>query len=202
MTKPKWILFDLGGVVFDYRDALKDVSAHLGIEESLLLNHIIDHLENGELGYLSFEDAWKEILQTLQINTEPKFIIDIWWDLKRWVTNTRELIKKLHSNGYKLAVFTNNWKDMVSSYFYNIEEAKLFDHIFDSSEIHLRKPDKKFYEYVENKLNAHGQDILFIDDSPDNLKTARYLNWNTYLYALGDDNGKKSSMILKELLLG
>ena len=60
----------------------------------------------------------------------------------------------------------------------------LYDYVFLSFEIGLKKPSKEIYEYVEQHVPFKKEDILFIDDREDNINMAKEMGWNT-LHATG-----------------
>ena len=55
----------------------------------------------------------------------------------------------------------------------------LFDFIFESKEIGLRKPDQAFYDYVLEKVNTSPEEIIFLDDLGINLKPAKAMGITT-----------------------
>ena len=58
-------------------------------------------------------------------------------------------------------------------------ELKKFDYVWLSFELKCRKPDKKIYKIVEKNCKIKPENILFIDDSKENIETAKQLGWNT-----------------------
>lgn len=58
-------------------------------------------------------------------------------------------------------------------------ELKKFDYVWLSFELKCRKPDKKIYKIVEKDCKIKPENILFIDDSKENIETAKQLGWNT-----------------------
>ena len=55
----------------------------------------------------------------------------------------------------------------------------LYDYVFLSFEMGVRKPDIEIYYKVQEKLPFKPSDILFIDDRYDNIETAKKVGWNT-----------------------
>lgn len=53
-----------------------------------------------------------------------------------------------------------------------------FDYVWLSFEIESRKPDQKTYEIVEKDCNILPENILFIDDTMENLLVAEKRGWN------------------------
>jgi putative hydrolase of the HAD superfamily len=52
-------------------------------------------------------------------------------------------------------------------------ELELFDAVYISNQIGLRKPDRKSYEYVLAQQGVAGQEAVFFDDHPGNVEAAR-----------------------------
>lgn len=200
--KPKWVIFDVGQVLYDYKSFQNQVSKHLNIEHELLKAELEDVFVRSMQGEMTFEEVWQEVLGSYGKEKELKNILDIWWDSKKFVVDTKLLVKQLHEKGYSIALFTNNWPNMTEGILKNIgEDSFVIKHMFESSVEKLRKPDIKFYELVERKTGAKENEIYFIDDKEENLITAETLGWQTFLYELGKDNGKKSNDKIRKKLL-
>ena len=76
------------------------------------------------------------------------------------------------------------------------ELEKVFDFFISSSEIGMRKPEAKIYEYAMEKVRevakakgkgqVKGEDVVFLDDIGENLKAAgQYVGWRTIKVELG-----------------
>ncbi|MEK7592350.1 MAG: hypothetical protein AAB508_03045 [Patescibacteria group bacterium] len=65
LHKPKWIVFDIGGVLFDSLSALKEISEFLGVEQTQIIEMITENLGDNELGKMSFNNVWVNILNRL-----------------------------------------------------------------------------------------------------------------------------------------
>ena len=50
---------------------------------------------------------------------------------------------------------------------------KMFDYVFLSFEIGLRKPDREIYEYVLKSIQTTPNNVLFIDDYINNIQGAK-----------------------------
>ena len=84
------------------------------------------------------------------------------------------------SKYYTSICITNNFKYISSNSFKSIKSY--FNHIFESSNLAMRKPEKKIYNYVLKNLGVKAEEILFIDDLGINLKPARLLGFHTYKF--------------------
>ena len=55
----------------------------------------------------------------------------------------------------------------------------LFDYVFESKELGLRKPDQEFYDHVMEEVKISPEKIIFLDDLGINLKPAKLMGITT-----------------------
>lgn len=79
-------------------------------------------------------------------------------------------------------LLTNNIAEWRSGWHGLLELSSLFDHVIDSSEVGMRKPEQRIYLLAEELLGRQGPKLLFIDDLGVNLKPARERGWQTLKY--------------------
>ncbi|MFX1303844.1 MAG: HAD family hydrolase [Promethearchaeota archaeon] len=88
-----------------------------------------------------------------------------------------EIIKKIRdSNQYKLIALSN----VNSSHWNYILDKKwdfmnYFDELILSHEIHLIKPNPKIFEYAIQKIGCKPEQIVYIDDGLNNIRSAKEL---------------------------
>ncbi|MFX1259455.1 MAG: HAD-IA family hydrolase, partial [Promethearchaeota archaeon] len=106
----------------------------------------------------------------------------------------KKIVEKLHKAGFIVSLMSNTFELHVKSNelrgFY-----KIFDHIFLSTEIKLRKPDLEKYKYVLKKLDTSPKSCIFIDDKLTNIITARQLG----MYVIRFESIEKFKEQLKQL---
>ena len=68
-----------------------------------------------------------------------------------------------------------------------IEFTALFDKIYLSFEIGVRKPAKSAFKIILKENNLKPNEVLFIDDSPQHIETAERLGMNCY-YLLDEED--------------
>lgn len=199
--KPRWVIFDVGQVLYDYKAFTKHAAEHLKIEPEEL-EYKFDEIIDSMLGEMTFEETWKKVLINLNQENKLENIVNISWDHNKFVPDTKLLLKQLHDSGYLIALFTNNWPNATEKTLKNIDEnSSIVRYMFESSVEKLRKPEIEFYKLVEKRTGAKAKQIYFIDDKQENLDTAKSLNWQTFLYKIGDDNGKTSNDLIRKQLL-
>ncbi len=69
-----------------------------------------------------------------------------------------------------------------------------FDYVFLSFEMGLRKPDDKVYSFVEETLKTKPENIMLIDDTKENIESAKKRGWKTCLATGNDLNLIKESV--------
>jgi len=199
--KPKWVVFDVGGVLLDWTGGLKKTAEYLKIDQKHLLNIFFKYSDAMELGQISPVVGWNKVLKDLHKNPEGKNIVKIWLSGCRWVESNMRLVKELKKAGYSLAVFSNNWIGIQKSFWRKRTEFFLFNIIIDSSIIHKRKPDIKIFQILEREMNARGKMIFYIEDSLENIKVARTLGWQTFNFNAGTDNEMETYYQIRQKLL-
>ncbi len=60
--------------------------------------------------------------------------------------------------------------------------AEIFDRLFFSCEIGCQKPERAYYEHIQQALQLDGECILFWDDLADNVAAARKCGWQAEQY--------------------
>lgn len=71
----------------------------------------------------------------------------------------------------------------------------LFDGIFCSAEMGLKKPQEAYYQHILTSLNIHPSDIIYFDDTEENIEAARSLGIRSVLYRNIDDFSREISTI-------
>ena len=106
------------------------------------------------------------------------------------------VIRKLNELGFTQACLTNNFipsdenqPDMIDLD-KKTEVFDLFDFVFESKEIGLRKPDQAFYDHVIKEVNILPNKIIFLDDLGINLKPAKAMGITT-IKVISESQAKK-----------
>lgn len=170
------IVFDLGGVVFNWQpDAIVESIFDDPATRYLVRNEIIGHADWLELdrGTMALSHAiergasrtglsWQDVERVFE--AVPKFLTPI--------EATIDLIHGLSSTENSLFVLSNMH---VASIEY-LEEQHDFWGVFDgvvvSSRIKMVKPEPQIYEYLLNEFQLDAAETIFIDDMPENLAAA------------------------------
>lgn len=97
------------------------------------------------------------------------------------------VLERLKAEGYRIACITNNVKTGAGAGMARTQEKadavakvmQLFEHVIESSEVGVRKPDPAIYQMACDKLGVAPSDCVFLDDLGINLKPARAMGMGT-----------------------
>ncbi len=183
----KHIIFDLGGVLLDIdynktENALKKLGIKNVVFSKKSQDNLFNLIETGKISKKEFIDkllsfsttkkreeiiaAWNSILINL-----PKERIKLLKNLKNkfsifLLSNTNEI----HINGLKNLLGENDYNEFIN----------LFDKIYYSHIIGIRKPSKEAFYLILEENNLNKKNVLFIDDSSQHIKSANNIGINTY----------------------
>lgn len=187
------IIFDLGDVLM-HVDVDRTVEAlkKLGIgipendgERDDFFN-LLKRLETGKITPSAFRD---ELRKHTSQNPSDGDLDAAWMDmLLDYEADTIHYLQEL-SNDYNLYLLSNT--NAIHVPYFNVQLKTqlgvsgleyLFNEVYYSHEIMLRKPDPGIYRHVmkESALNPH--ESLFIDDREENIAAARTLDINAYQF--------------------
>ncbi len=173
----KHILFDIGNVLLVDTEKTFDEIFHknkLAPVDKDLYEKTIHQTERGEKPVAELLKVMKKVyklafttkqLETLM--TQPGLIEPMW-----------KLANALRKN-YSVEILTNNQKNWPEIQARNVGVSFKKFKVFNSAHLGMRKPGSEIYEYVQKKLKAKPEEILFIDDREYNLVEPEKLGWNT-----------------------
>ncbi len=189
----KNIIFDLGGVILNI-DYNKPVLAfeQLGAKdfESLFTqqnqSEVFSQLERGEITPAQFR---KKLREYLGAEVTDNQIDDAWCTILGDLPSDRiVLLKMLKKMNYRLFLLSNTnsihirgfTEYLNKTYGKNLFE-NLFEKVYYSSQIGMRKPTKKIFQHVLRENNLTPEETLFIDDSAQHIETASAMGFKTLL---------------------
>ena len=178
------IIFDLGGVILDIDfKRTQQAFVDLGITNFAELygfSHVDSFFRQHEAGQISDEE-FLDSLQKMAGHTLGKDVIQKAWNalLIRFPPERIELLKKL-GNKYRLFLLSNTnaihvveFQKIYSDTFKNGSLADLFEKVYYSNEIGMRKPGTEIYEFVIKDSQLVPEETVFIDDSLANVEGAK-----------------------------
>lgn len=176
----KAIVFDLGGVVIDldfsnfYNKII--TQSPLNKPQTPIMLEFFRQSDIYHQGNMSGDEFYQlacDLLQVCMLNQSEFF--DAFNSIISGVNSeVVELIRKIRDNNrYKLLALSNvnasHWDYIRDK---NWEFINFFDELILSHEIHLIKPDPKIFEYTIQKAGCKPEEIAFIDDGLNNIRSA------------------------------
>lgn len=64
----------------------------------------------------------------------------------------------------------------------NLLPPVAWDIVVDSTQVGCQKPEREIFEIAQKKANVQGEEILFVDNSLENVEAAKLYGWQTFLY--------------------
>jgi FMN phosphatase YigB (HAD superfamily) len=193
MNKIRNIIFDYGNVIFtiDFNRAQHSFT-ELGVKNvDHFFSHkghdsLFDQFEQGLISSSEFRDGIRKVTGIQSLSDAE--IDKAWNSLLIGVPEpNHDLLLKVKEK-YRTFLLSNNneihynWIiDYLQREHHLDSNAVFFEKDYYSHLMKMRKPNREIFEFVmrENKLNP--KETLFIDDSPQHLKTADMLGLNTHL---------------------
>jgi glucose-1-phosphatase len=197
MAELKNIIFDLGAVLIniDYKKT-EAAFIKLGFEnfEAMYSQFAADAVfEKLETGKISNEDFYNSLIAVNKENITPLQIKNAWNEiLLDWRLESLQYLEILSAT-YKLYLLSNTNAIHQEAFFESLKKEagitnfnSFFTKAYYSHEIHLRKPNKNIFEFVAKDASIKMDETLFIDDSANNIDTAKLLGFKTHLLLQGE----------------
>jgi glucose-1-phosphatase len=180
----KNIIFDFGAVILDidYNRTIQ-AFADLGVKDAASLysqstqNPLFDCLEKGLIGEKEFFEGLRKISGK---NISDNQFRDAWNSLLIGLPEENVRILENLKKSHRLFLLSNTnsihenaYREMIIRQYGSFILDELFEKIYLSHRLHLRKPDKSIFEYVLNNAQINRADTLFIDDSIQHVNGAR-----------------------------
>ena len=166
----KAVIFDFGNVIckFDNNIFLKKISrfSDKSVQElSELIYSSPDNLPRKyETGLITSDEFFNAVKEKCNLSISKEDFIEAYTKIFTPIPETFDLIKKLKSKGYKLALLSNTSEWDFEYGIKPIEVFNLFDAVSLSFEVKAMKPRKDiFYDSLE-KLNLKPEECVYIDD--------------------------------------
>ncbi len=126
-------------------------------------------------------------------------LLDYWFSLE--TKTDKELIKyiqELRKQGVLCFLATNNEKHRFEYMMNKMGLGKMFDKAYSSAYLGYKKPDQEFFLKIYNELkNIKKSEVLFIDDTLENVKGGEKFGFNADLFTSLDNLRDKIAFLNK-----
>ncbi|HWF19851.1 MAG TPA: HAD-IA family hydrolase, partial [Verrucomicrobiae bacterium] len=173
MMPPEVVVFDLGKVLvdFDYSRAARAIAAR-GTTSAETINQLINQsslLVRYELGQMTDEAFFKEVCSVSGFKGDFEEFGKLFGNIFSEMPPMIELHAMLQKKKVPTYIFSNTNGLAIAHIRRTFPFFANFDDYIFSYEHGVMKPDAGLYEVVERKSNRYGEQILYIDDRPENV---------------------------------
>ena len=182
----KWIIFDVMGVIFEVSDDTNDLLVpYIQKRKDMISTEKINEMyTKASLGKISSFDLWNEFGFDDQY---PEIERDYLDTCLRIDPEFMGITKKLAKN-YSLAILSNDVKEWSNYLRGKFDLNRLFKVIIISGEVGYRKPDKRIYNILLDKIQSPPSDCVFVDGRCKNLRPASEIGIKTIRFAREESN--------------
>ena len=184
------IVFDLGGVVFNWQpDAIIESIFEDPDTRGLIKREIFEHADWVELdrGTIALEQAIaRGVSRTGLPYHDIERVFGVVPQSLTPIEATIDLIRDLSSTKNRLFVLSNMHAASIAYLEQHHEIWTMFDGVVISSRIQMVKPEVQIYEYLLNLYQLDPAETIFIDDLPENLEAASSIGIQTVRFIDAD----------------
>ena len=179
----KAIIFDLGGVLveLDFSNFYNNIISQSPLENPqtrIMLEFFreSDLYHQGKMSDREFYNLACDLLQVCELD-QSGFFEAFNSIVTHPIPDAVELLKKIkEKNKYKLLALSNvnssHWNHIINKKW---EFLNYFDELILSFEVHMTKPNPQLYGIAIYKAGFKPEEIVFIDDGINNIRTAKEL---------------------------
>ena len=195
------IMMDVDGVLVtgrpqDGAHLFTDLEKDLGISLEILQREFFKpRWPDIVTGRKSLLPELAEVLATIAPTVTAESLIDYWLiNDSRIDMAVLDAMRSLRQQGHQVYLATNQ-EHLRASYLMNdMGLARDVDGIFYSAALGHRKPEPEFYSKITAQLGAEKSEIILIDDTEQNVLSAREFGWQAVNWVPG--------MVVAEALAG
>ncbi|KAI1696973.1 haloacid dehalogenase-like hydrolase domain-containing protein [Ditylenchus destructor] len=167
----KAVLFDMGGVLLQYKDPTSYGRLMKRAKEDKAL---AKDCHDFDVGTKSVEEIWDIVNDVFpglpRQNLENCRVEDYaYLDL-----HMQQLIQKLRNAGIKVGLVTNNgfWSKLKNRTLV-LSDLSKFDVVLESCRLGIKKPDPQIFELAAKRLGLSPNECIFVDDTEGHCNAAR-----------------------------
>lgn len=192
-NQSKIIIFDWGGVIESHKEgeysinrAIINLIKHFNSEEdenTIEERYHVQSIEDITYDIYFKNDKWfQKIKHEFNLKCTTEAFYDYYIKEFDKIEYYKDVVKYAHSLKDKCKIgILSNLGSLDKQRLDKQVDLKQFDYVWLSFELNCRKPREKIYEIVENDCKLESRNILFIDDSKENIQVAQKRGWNACL---------------------
>jgi putative hydrolase of the HAD superfamily len=188
------VFFDVDGVLVDGYHARPELQRHwdanllkdLGVDPERFRNEFIFDIfiKKVVVGEMSLVEALDRRLPALGYRGSPMVFVHYWLSHDSALNPAvLDLVRRLRArDDLKLYIATNQDHMRALWLWENMGLGELFEDIFYSARAGVRKPEKGFFDFIEDRIGPQSEPPLFFDDTPKVIEGALAYGWEAVLF--------------------
>ena len=184
MAVIKAVIFDWGGVMVDdpAPGYVRYCAKALGVDEASFQRAYQLFGDDFQTNNVTEQQFWQNMTEYLNVPMPKQE--SLWGDAFKAIYREKpemfKLAATLRQNGCKTALLSNTEMPVVG--FYDSFKYDMFDVVVFSCIEGVRKPDRRIYEIVLQKLGTAADRTIFVDDRPDFIEGAEKVGLKTITF--------------------
>jgi len=189
MKNIKAIIFDLGAVILNinYQNTI-DAFSKLGVKKASTFyskkvqTNLFNQIETGDITTEKFLTELQKETNNSSINQ----VSEAWNAMLLDLPENRLAVIQSLKKEYSIYLLSNTNTIHIDAFKKKLGKVKwikfynLFDKMYLSHEMGLRKPNAAIFEYILEEQNLKPEEVFFIDDSPEHIEGANKLGIKTH----------------------
>ena len=196
MKNIKAIIFDLGAVILNinYQNTINAFSK-LGVKNAStfysekIQTNLFNQIETGDITVEKFLAELQKETNNASINQ----VSEAWNAMLLDLPENRLAVIQSLKKKYSIYLLSNTNAIHIDAFKKKLGNVKwvkfcnLFDKMYLSHEVGLRKPNAAIFKYILEEQNLKPEEVFFIDDSPQHIESANKLGIKTHHLKNGEE---------------
>lgn len=172
------VLWDIDGVLiapWQFRDKLE---GEYGISPEVTGSFFADRFRDCLVGEADLRYELRHRLGDWGWSDSVDRFMRLWFEAeKEPVAEVMDFVAELQRAGYPCYIASNQERYRARYLSETVGFSQVFDELFFSSRMGVRKPDSAFYVAIQEELGRSPSELVLVDDSLANVEAARVLGW-------------------------
>ena len=176
--KIKAVVFDAGGVITEWRQAINNFLDELGVDFAAFQKATTPDELSAYKGLIKAEDYFKKSLKRLGMEERWVRWAEIVPATFTRIEPTFALLEEIQGK-FRLAMLSNAYAGSLDKLDKKVNHKKYFEFIIDSSVVGMAKPEKEIFMLTCDKLGLSPKECLFVDDTKEYIEAAVKIGFRT-----------------------
>jgi len=182
------IVFDVDGVLVRSFVFGEILARDYGIDLEMQRGFFQGPMRECVVGTADMKQTIAPFLEEWGWSSTVEDFVEKWFEADGLVNaDVFEAVAPLRAAGYRCFVASTQEAHRARWLEDRLGFGELFDDLFFSCRVGVTKGDVAFFERAAETMSVRPDEILFFDDTPGIVETARKAGWNADVYTFGDD---------------